>query len=248
MFVPFAVFGPGSLYVRRTDLANSTPINIGYAQEFSLEESAENKELFGQKQYPLVVARGTIKVSGKAKAAMISPVALNNAYYGEADIASGGALLAQAEAHAVPATPFAVTVTHAADFIADLGVLVSATGQPLERVASAPITGQYSVDEVTGIYTFAAADTTVAMLFTYAYSTTSGDTLVVTNKEIGNTPTFEIWYTTSLNARPYTLHIFQAVASKLSQQFKITDFMMPEIDFGIFANSAGNVYEAFYPE
>jgi hypothetical protein len=314
----FAVFGPGSLYVRRTDIAGSTPVNIGFAQEFSLDESAENKELFGQKQYPLVVARGTIKVTGKVKAAEISAIALNNAYYGEAAFASGQTLVAQGEEETPPAvatensssdTPSGAVitvvdttgifvgmrvtghaniptgayvlsfiantsitlntpvtgdvptatpmtfhpgklVTNAADFVADLGVLFSSTGLPLAKATSplALTTGQYYADEVNGVYFFADADGGTAFLFTYAYSSVSGQTLTVTNKNIGNTPTFEIWYTTILNAKPYTLHVFQAVASKLNQQFKLTDFMMPEIDFAIFANPAGKVYEASYPD
>jgi hypothetical protein len=40
----FAVFGPGSLYVTRTDIV-STPINIGYCQSFSLDETGETKQL-----------------------------------------------------------------------------------------------------------------------------------------------------------------------------------------------------------
>jgi len=319
--VPFAVFGPGSLYIRRTDLLGSTPMNIGYAQEFSIEESAENKELFGQKQYPLVVARGTIKVTGKIKAAMISPIALNNAYYGESALTDGGNRLALGEAHTLTAGSGAVTealtadnlstvtylvasttgilagqlisghanipvnsyvvsfvantsvtanvaatgtvptatvlsftpgsgaVTFAADFVADLGVLYAVTAQPLQRVTTPVgiLQGQYYVDETLGRYYFADGDAGVAVRISYVYETTDGTSLTVTNKDIGNTPTFELWYTTSLNAKPYTVHVFQAVSSKLSQQFKLTDFMMPELDFGIFANASDEVYEVSYP-
>ena len=72
-----AVFGPGSLYVTRNDIPNQTPVNIGYANEFSYDESADTKDLYGQNQYALVIARGTIKATGKMKAAVVSGLALN---------------------------------------------------------------------------------------------------------------------------------------------------------------------------
>ncbi len=246
----FAIFGPGSLYITRTDILNATPINIGYAQEFSLDESAETKELFGQDQYPLVVARGTIKVTGKAKAAELSAIAVNNAFHGESGFSVGQILFAPAEAHTIPTTPYEVTVTHNADFNSDLGVVYAATGLPFIKVAGpTPSAGQYVVDPATGIYTFAAADTTIAVLITYAYDAASGGQIVtVTNKLIGNTPTFQLDYATSLNNNPYYLRLFQCVSSKLSQSFKLTDFSMPEIDFSIFANPSGQVYSASYPQ
>jgi len=245
----FAVFGPGSLYLTRTDVSNSTPINIGYAQEFSLDQSAENKELFGQNQYPLVVARGTVKITGKAKAAEISGIALNNAWMGESSFATGQILMAQGEAGSVPAPagPYTITVSHSANFDADMGVLYASTGLPFQKVASGPTTGQYSVSA--GVYTFAAADTGIAVLITYAYTSSSGgQKLTATNRPIGFTPTFQLDYVTSLQSKPYYLRLFSCVSSKLSQSFKLTDFSMPEIDFSVFANSAGNVYTASYPE
>lgn len=245
-----AIFGPGSLYVTRTDVSYPTPINIGYSQEFSLDESGESKELFGQNQYPLVVARGTIKVTGKAKAAEISSIALNNAFFAEDSFDSGQILLAAAEAQTVPAPagPYTVTVTHAADFNSDLGVLTASTGLPLRKVSGAPATGQYSVVVATGVYTFNVAQASVPMLITYSYDSAGGQILTVTNKLIGTTPTFQLDYSTTLNSKPYYLRLFQCVSSKLTQSFKLTDFMMPEIDFAVFANSAGNVYQASYPE
>ncbi|MFH4180992.1 hypothetical protein WDA55_23325, partial [Acinetobacter baumannii] len=48
-------------------------------------------------------------------------------------------------------------VPNSGTFVKDLGV-TDAIAIPLKRVASAPATGQYSVDAATGAYTFAAAD------------------------------------------------------------------------------------------
>jgi hypothetical protein len=40
-----------------------------------------------------------------------------------------------------------------------------------------------------------------------------------------------------------TFKIYSAVASKLSFGFKNTDFTIPDIDFTMFANSAGKVFD-----
>ncbi len=243
----FAVFGPGSLYITRTDIANATPVNIGFAQEFSLDESAENKELYGQNQYPLVAARGTIKATGKAKAAMVSGVAINSAYIGQS-FAPGQLLLAQGEAQTIPAaTPFTVTVANAAKFDTDLGVVNANTGLPFVKVASGPTQGQYSV--AAGAYTFNTADQGTAVLISYAFaSTTGGQTQTIVNQAIGINPTFQLDYATTLNGKSFYLRLFQCIASKLNRNFKLTDFFLPEIDFAIYQNAAGQVYKTSYAD
>jgi hypothetical protein len=77
------VYGPGSLYLTRTDIPNQTPINIGYCQEFSLDFKGETKGLNGTGQMALAVRRGTVKVTGKAKAAIVSGLAWNAAFFGQ---------------------------------------------------------------------------------------------------------------------------------------------------------------------
>jgi hypothetical protein len=314
--VPFAVFGPGSLYVTRNDIAGQTPVNIGYAQEFSYDESAEAKELYGQNQYPLVIARGTIKATGKMKAATVSGLALNAAFNGQS-FQTGQLLLAQAEPQTVPAAvthptsadtasgdvlPFStttgvvvgmsvsgtgigagtfvesfvadtsvtltkvvttdvpsttvitfgpsVTVDNADDFDTDLGVLYASSGLPLIYTTGSPAVGEYTYTTA-GEYSFNTSDTDAqaGVLITYAYtSSSSGQTMTVMNTPIGNTPTFQIDYATSLYGSPYYVRMFACVSNKLSRAHKLTDFMMPEIDFGFFATANGKVYEVSYPQ
>ncbi|MGH6967575.1 MAG: hypothetical protein ACREEN_00525 [Stellaceae bacterium] len=77
--VPQGLFGPGTLTIKRTDVANSTPVNVGFCNEFSYELAGETKQLYGQNQLPLLAARGTVKATGKIKMATISGIALNSA-------------------------------------------------------------------------------------------------------------------------------------------------------------------------
>ncbi len=90
------------------------------------------------------------------------------------------------------------------------------------------------------------------MLFTYQKALTgSGQSIILTNQPIGTTPTFALYYYTNLNqpsAKPYVTTIYNCVSSKLAQAFKLEDFMMPELDFDIFANAAGNIMKTTYPE
>jgi len=74
-------FGSGVLLGTRTDIANATPVNFGLVQEVTIEESATVKEIYGQYQYPLVAARGTVKTTGKAKVARISGLAFANLFW-----------------------------------------------------------------------------------------------------------------------------------------------------------------------
>lgn len=255
MSTPLAAFGPGILIVTRTDIAVAPSVNIGFAQEFSVDTTATNKELYGQKKFPLVVAQGTVKVTGKVKAATISGLAWNNVFFGQS-FTPGGFVWNVDEAQTVPATPFTITVTNAATFDADLGVKIAATGVPMQRVAAASeVAGvSYSVTQSggnKGKYVFAAGDATVPVLITYSSTTAAGQSLIVMNQTIGQTPTFRLDYWTSLaqpTQKPFAFRAFACVGSKLSLASKLEDFIMPDLEFSMFADASDRVYEYVFPE
>lgn len=253
MSVPFAAFGPGILIVTRTDLTTPVAVNIGYAQELSLDFSGSTKELFGQNQYPLVAARSTIKATGKIKAATISGIAWNNVFFGGTLTPAQGFAWVIDEAATVPspAGPYTITVAGSATFDADLGVRYTATGLPLQRVNSVSAAGQYSV--AAGVYTFNSTDAAAAVLITYTKTVTTAtiQKTILTNQPIGTTPTFQMDYYNNLNqpgSTPFAVRLFACIASKLSIAFKLEDFAMPEFDFSLFANSSGQVFENVYPQ
>lgn len=146
------VFGTGNLYLIPLD--GSAPIPFGAIQDASVEFNGERKNLHGQNSFPLDTSRGKVTIEGKATFGQVN-AALYNAMFFGGSIAAGETLQAYNEPGVVPATPFIVTVANAATFSKDLGVFDSLTGIPLTRVPSAPTTGQYSVNETTGAYTFA---------------------------------------------------------------------------------------------
>lgn len=233
-------FGSGVLIGTRTDIVNATPINFGLVQEVTIDEAATVKELYGQYQHPLAVARGTIKTTGKAKVARISGLAFASLFYGATPVA-GQLATAFAEAASVPATaPYNVTPANSASFVDDAGLIYAATGLPLIKVASAPAVGQYTLSA--GVYTFAAADAGKALLVSYTYTIAAGgQRFPVVNQLTGTTPTFQAQFYTTFQGQAVSLKLNACTSSKLSLQTKMEDFVVPEFDFSCFADATGTV-------
>ena len=250
MSAPAAAFGPGIVIVTRTDVSPSPAVNIGYAQELTLDFAGSTKQLFGQNQFPLVAARSTIKVSGKIKSAVLSGIAANNVFFGGAFASSGFSWTIGEQGTVAGASDQYQTSGHST-FDADLGVNYAGSGLPLQRVGSITKQGQYS--EASGIYTFHASNsgTSISVTYTTTAMAAGAQSLTVANQPIGFTPTFQLDYYTNLNqpaAEPFALRLFSCVASKLSMPFKLEDFMMPEFDFDVFANASGNIFELVMPQ
>ena len=233
-------FGSGVLIGTRTDIANATPVNFGLVQEVTLNEAASVKELYGQFQHPVAIARGTIKTTGKAKVARISGLALASLFYGVTPTA-GQLATAFAEAAAVPlAGPYTVTAANSTTFADDCGLVYAATGLPLTRVATAPTVGQYTL--AAGVYTFASADAGKAILLTYTYQiSATGQKFAVTNQLLGVTPTFQAQFYTTFQGQAVSLKLNNCTSSKLAFQTKLEDFVLPEFDFSCFADATGTV-------
>ena len=122
----------------------------------------------------------------------------------------------------------------------NLGVK-NANGVPMTKVASAPATGQYSV--AAGVYTFAAADTGLVMFINYQYTSTSttAKKSAVLSLPMGYAPTFRADIYLPYHGKSLIFTFPNCVSSKLSLATKLDDFMVPEIDFEIFADSSNNL-------
>jgi len=234
-------FGSGLLWAARQDIANATPVRFGALQDVTIDFDGELKDLFSQYTFPIDVARGKTKITGKAKFARISAIQFNSLFFGST-VSSAQNLIASDEAGTIPGTPFAVTVTNGATFLLDLGVRDGITGVPLTLVASAPATGQYSV-ATGGVYTFAAADTTKAMLFDYAYTAATGKKVAVSNQLMGSSPRFKIILNQQYEGTQTTLILYSCASNKLSFPTKLDDYVIQELDFSAYQNAGGQVYE-----
>ena len=241
----YQVFGPGVVILTRTDIANGTPLNAGYANEFSFEESATSKELYGQFRYPLDVGVGGVKVTGKLKNAVLSPGALN--LFNGNTFTAGGEEVILSEAHSISTGTTTAIVSNSSSLTLDLGVFNASTGIPYTKVASSPAAGQYS--EGAGTYTFSTPGSTTALALSYAYSqSTVGQVAVTANQNVGINPTFQMDYWTTRNGNPYYIRFYKGQVIKRSMQFKFEDFMMPELDLVFSVNAANQMYQEFYAQ
>ncbi|MDG3442471.1 hypothetical protein [Nitrospirillum amazonense] len=238
--MPQYSFGAGSLFGTPSGVANATPIQFGTLQSVSVDIDFTLKELYGQNQFPEVVARGQAKIQGKAKTGRIQGAIFNSLFFsGTSTI--GQQLVALNEVAAVPAsTPYTVTVANSATFTADQGVIFAATGVPLVRVASNPTAGQYAVSA--GVYTFAAADTGAGLLISYSYTSATGGTVTtISNQLQGVAPTFSMALSTPFGGQNFTLSLNACTSSKLQLATKQGDYMQPEMDFMAYADASGTV-------
>jgi hypothetical protein len=245
-------YGPGALFLTRTDIVGATPINVGLVNEFSIDEAGETKSLYGQKDYALAVRRGTVKCTAKAKAALMSAQALN--VFNGNTITKGAQLLASlGEKVSIPTVaPFTVAGANAANFNTDLGVVYDANQYPLSLVGTLTAAGQYETS-AGGTYTFDSLDAGAAVDLNYSYGTAStagGYQKTTYAQNIGQMPTFRVDYvTTDPVGGTFYFRAYCCVSAKLSRSFKITDFMMPELDFELGVNAAGAVYlESYSPQ
>ena len=77
-------FGSGALWGERTDLTGSGigPRQFGVLQDIQIDFDWTEKELYGQLQFPVAIARGQGKISGKAKFAQILGLLYSDIFFG----------------------------------------------------------------------------------------------------------------------------------------------------------------------
>lgn len=222
--------------------AGGTPIMFAALQDVSVDFSQDLKYLYGSSKFPIEQAGGKGKIECKASVGRIDPLLFNNIYWGGSS-ANTVELGAMGESAPIPATPFTVTVANAANFRVDLGVFNPTTGLFFARVASAPAAGQYSVNQATGIYTFAAADTGTTVLIYYSYGASSGGvTITGTNQTLGTTISFLAKLQSSYNGKQSVLTLNKCISTKLSMPFKQDDFLLPAFDFSAQDDGTGNIF------
>lgn len=241
-------FGIGYLFANRTDLTPNQPVAFGNIQDVSFDFSFEEKELHGQSQFPLAVARAKGKIQGKAKFAHFNGALFNNLFFG-GTLATGQTILQNNENHAVPATPFTVTLAppSSGTVVEDLGVTYASSGISFTRVTSAPTLGQYSY--AAGVYTFAAADTAASVNISYSYSVSAqSSTITYANQLMGAAPQFEIVWGNVYQGKAVYYKFNSCISTKFNMPMKLDDFTIPEFDFSAFADASGNLFSYSFAE
>src|SRR5690348_7658898 len=148
-------FGAGALWGTRTDATGSGigPDQFAILQDVQIDWDWQTKELWGQFQFPVDIARGQGKVTGKARFARIFGAIYGDLFFGQTAV-SGQLTVAENEAMTVPATtPYTATVANAASYADDLGLYYAAganAGGRFTRVTTPAAAGQYAVNPATG--------------------------------------------------------------------------------------------------
>jgi hypothetical protein len=239
-------FGSGDVFLTST---GNAPALVGTLQDIEIDISASSEMLYGQSQFPEVIARGQGKIEGKAKTGKLDLGLIATLYNGSALDTTGYEKLYKAEAGSVPgSSAYTVQVTHHTGFIADQGVFYAdGTGQLTPVAASSEATGKYSVETGTGTYTFAAGDAGKALLFSYTALSATGAQMLVTNQLMGQNPVFQLYLrqgvTLASGSQNVTMRLYSCIFSKMTFPFKNNGFMVSEFDFEAFADPSGNVFK-----
>ena len=234
------IFGIGALWGTRSDIPNVGPDQFAVLQDNSVDFSFEVKELYSQLGYPIDIARGKGKISGKAKVARVFANLYADIFFG-GTVATGEDNVSENEGYTLATTT--LSVAHATSFVADLGVYYSAAGNfRFQFVTGAPsAVGDYSVG-TDGHYTFFSGDIGASIAISYVYTDSSGKTITITNNFMGYTPTFiGTFYqsrSTQGSSGQLTLRLNECVSSHLTIPSRIDDYAIQDFDFQAF--SAGN--------
>lgn len=252
--MPQYPFGSGALWVERTDVTGSGigPTQVGVLQDCSVNYDATIRELRGQLLFPDDIAIGERKITASAKHGRIFGAIFSDVVFGTT--ASTGAItVAQGEAGTIPSvSTYTITVANAANYVLDLGVFMVTPGSTstigagvkFSRVTSPSTSGQYSVNQATGVYTFASADAGAAVKINYSYNLTTGLKSSLINDFQGVTPTFKATFYTKrsgINTNALTWTLNACVCSKLTLPSRMGDYEISQLDFEAFADSSGNI-------
>ncbi len=254
--LPQYVFGPGVVWATQNTTAsgapitNPAPILVANIQDLSIDMSAELKELYGSNSFAIAIGRGKQKMGFKLKNAQIHGALWNSMYFGQTLTSGVYTAFFDTAGTAVPAaSPYTVTpiTAYAAQLQGttpaygyDLGVR-DVNNLPLQRVASAPMTRQYSV--AGGVYTFAAADESITyyISFNYTATSTTAQSLLINNQLMGYAPTFQLDIIIPYQGNVFSATFPNCMQTKLGLSTKLDDFAYPELDISAFAPGSAAV-------
>jgi hypothetical protein len=116
-------FGAGALWGNRTDVTGTGigPDQFGILQDVQIDFDWTTKELWGQFQFPVDIARGQGKIAGKAKFARIFGAIYGDLFFGQSpaagqysvNLATGVYTFAAADANAAVAISYLYNVSSA---------------------------------------------------------------------------------------------------------------------------------------
>lgn len=240
------IFGAGDLFLKEASGATPKSIKAATLKGASADISEELVKLRGAKKFPKDVANGEASLTGTISLGEIQPAIVAASMPGATTAAGYEELVTDALA-AIPTTPFTITVAGSADFNEDYGVEF-ADGTPLTRVASAPTAGQYSVNETTGVYTFASADNVSGKSVAISYVkdvASTGQTTSYTNQLMGSGSTWKLRLWNTYGGKKVGIYLPAIKLAGGGFNFQTGAHATPEYKFEAFEDANGLVFKFF---
>jgi hypothetical protein len=234
------IFGIGALWGQRSDKPGVGVDQFAVLQDNSIDFTFEVKELYSQLGYPIDIARGKGKVTGKAKTARVFANLYANIFFGEV-ATSGESNVSEFEVHTLASA--SVTANNASTYVQDLGVFYNGGANlRFTYVTGSPTAlGTYTTASG-GVYSFSTGDIGAAVNISYIYTDTGGKTITINNNFMGYTPTFIGTFYQSRGTQgssgQLTLRLNECVSSHLTIPTRIDDYAIQDFDFQAF--SGGN--------
>lgn len=240
------LFGIGALWGQRSDVPGVGPDQFAVLQDNSIDFTFEIKELYSQLGFPIDIARGKGKITGKAKMARVFGALYADLFFGENAPTAGETNVSEDEIHTVPAGGTLAVTNAGTAFVADLGVYYNAAGRLrfTYSTAAPSAAGVYTVG-ATGTYTFFTGDVGSVVAVSYVYTDANGKTFTINNHFMGYTPTFTGTFYTSRStqgsAGQLTLRLNECVSSHLTFPSRIDDYNLPDFDFQAFSSGTDTI-------
>lgn len=235
-------FGSGILTGLRNDnTGTNTPIRFGALQNVAIEWNGDVKELYSTGQFPIDTARGKTKISGKAKVAEIKASMYNELFFGQT-VAAGQLKYAFNESTTLGTGAASYTVSNSGSTpLVDQGVFFTSNGNQLSAVSSSPGSGQYAFNAATGVYSFSTHSASLGVFVNYTYTVATGQSIAIANQFMGTTPRFKATLFQQYSGNQVVLILNSCVSTRLTFPTQIDDYVIQDLDFSAFADSAGNV-------
>jgi len=204
-----------------------------------IDISFSTKDLVGERTFAEATARAAATITGKVASGRFDGRAVGQLFFNE-EPTEGRIELVSEKRQAVPATtPFTVNVIGVGEtFDSDLGVVDGATGGFFDRVDDAGdlVPGKYLVSG--GTYTFDEDDAGKTVLVSFMRGVSGGSTTLITNQMMDIAPTFEL---VSADSKGMMIQLYACTFSKLTLQRKNDDFLIPNMEFGAYADDIRGV-------
>lgn len=236
-----ASFGIGHVGAIDDSVTPNQAYGIAIVKGIAIEFKASTKPLKGNLLIAVDQAIDSVDITGKIQSqdslAFVAPLIIPGT-----TSATGREKFAR-QSTLIPGTPFTITVTNSATWATDLGVVNLTTGKRMTRVASAPAAGQYSV--AAGVYTFASAEGTVVIEYSYTDAST-GKTRTFTNAAVGASSGYQLKVFDPQGGTRESGYFFPSVKfGSGSGGMKIDDWSDTSLDFAVNADSTGKVFDIY---